>query len=311
MDRLVNTILTKLDGVEELHNIFVIAMTNRKDLLDKALLRPGRLEVHIPIGLPDFEGRKQIFRIHTNNLQTNNMISKNVRMDELSMHTDNFTGAEIEAIVKNAGTRAVHEQLVFKKETIKETDILVEMRHFIDAIKEIEPVFGNVSKIVDSMLPEKYLTLSNSHSKAYHDINLFLSTKINLKTILITGKNGCGKTILAFKIASDKKIKYTKIIRPIDTIAMDELSKSNSIVEIITGTHIVEESLIIIDDLKIIMNYVHTNMFSNKLYQTLLTLLKTPPSNQNNKLSIIIICSNMDLVKLIEKYMDLLVVIEK
>lgn len=62
MDRLVNTLLTKLDGVEELPNIFVIAITNQKDLLDKALLRPGRLEIHIMIGLPYSEGRKQISR---------------------------------------------------------------------------------------------------------------------------------------------------------------------------------------------------------------------------------------------------------
>lgn len=54
-----------IDGVDSLNNILVIGMTNRKDLLDEALLRPGRLEVHIEIGLPDEEGRADILKIHT------------------------------------------------------------------------------------------------------------------------------------------------------------------------------------------------------------------------------------------------------
>lgn len=63
-----NQLLTNLDGVEALNNIIVIGMTNRKDLLDEAILRPGRLEVHIEIGIPDEDGRKQIFQIHTKRL---------------------------------------------------------------------------------------------------------------------------------------------------------------------------------------------------------------------------------------------------
>lgn len=55
-----NQLLTNLDGVEGLNNIVVIGMTNRKDLIDEAILRPGRLEVHVEIGLPDEAGRKQI-----------------------------------------------------------------------------------------------------------------------------------------------------------------------------------------------------------------------------------------------------------
>ena len=64
-DSAVNQLLTKIDGVNSLNDIIVIGMTNRKDLIDEAILRPGRLELHIEIGLPDEKGRQQIFNIHT------------------------------------------------------------------------------------------------------------------------------------------------------------------------------------------------------------------------------------------------------
>lgn len=64
-DTVVNQLLTKLDGVEQLNNILVIGMTNRRDMIDEALLRPGRMEVQLEISLPDEKGRLQILRIHT------------------------------------------------------------------------------------------------------------------------------------------------------------------------------------------------------------------------------------------------------
>ena len=68
-DAVVNQLLTNLDGVEALNNVIVIGMTNRKDLMDEAVLRPGRLEVHIEIGIPNEEGRLQILKIHTKQLK--------------------------------------------------------------------------------------------------------------------------------------------------------------------------------------------------------------------------------------------------
>lgn len=73
-DNVVNQLLSKIDGVESINNMLLIGMTNRKDLIDDAMLRPGRLDVQIYIGLPDEIGRNQIIKIHTNTMRVNNCL---------------------------------------------------------------------------------------------------------------------------------------------------------------------------------------------------------------------------------------------
>lgn len=70
-DSVVNQLLSKIDGVESLNNVFLIGMTNRLDMIDEALLRPGRFELKLQIGLPDAGGRLEIFKIHTKKLSDN------------------------------------------------------------------------------------------------------------------------------------------------------------------------------------------------------------------------------------------------
>ena len=86
-----NQVLTNLDGVEALNNIIVIGMTNRKDLIDEAVLRPGRLEVHIEIGIPSEEGRVQILKIHTKKYA--DLLDKNVDLLEIAQLAKNYTGS--------------------------------------------------------------------------------------------------------------------------------------------------------------------------------------------------------------------------
>lgn len=80
----------------------MIATTNRKDLIDPAVLRPGRFEVHIPVLLPDEKGRIDIFKIHTKELVKNGMLAPDVDLAELARKTKNYTGAEIEGVVRSA-----------------------------------------------------------------------------------------------------------------------------------------------------------------------------------------------------------------
>jgi transitional endoplasmic reticulum ATPase len=124
-ERVVNQLLTEMDGLEELNDVLVIAATNRPDLVDTALLRPGRFDRIILTPVPDIGTRKMIFEVHTKG-----MPMKNINIDELSAATDGYVGADIEAVCREAAIMAL-------REDIKAKDIT--MKHFEAALKDIGP----------------------------------------------------------------------------------------------------------------------------------------------------------------------------
>ncbi|WOL11103.1 vesicle-fusing ATPase [Canna indica] len=143
-DSIVNQLLTKIDGVESLNNVLLIGMTNRKDLLDEALLRPGRLEVHVEINLPDENGRLQILQIHTSQMKENSFLAADVSLQELAARTKNYSGAELEGVVKSAVSFALNRQISMDDLTkpLDEESIKVTMDDFLHALHEIVPAFG-------------------------------------------------------------------------------------------------------------------------------------------------------------------------
>ena len=103
----------------------MIGVTNRKDLLDEALLRPGRLEVHVEIGLPDEKGREQILQIYTRDLVKEDMLEDDVKLSTLAELTVGFTGAEIEGLVRSSVAYSLAEQqskLTVNANTIGDND---------------------------------------------------------------------------------------------------------------------------------------------------------------------------------------------
>jgi transitional endoplasmic reticulum ATPase len=136
-ERIISQILTELDGLEALHGVIVIGATNRPDIIDPALLRPGRFDrlVHIPI--PDKDARKEIFKIHTRDKP----LAKDVKIDLLSEITDNINGSEIAAICNEAVMLAIRDYLA-DGGTDNETKVKkakVKMEHFEFAIKKVMP----------------------------------------------------------------------------------------------------------------------------------------------------------------------------
>jgi transitional endoplasmic reticulum ATPase len=99
----VNTILAEMDGLEELQSVVVIGATNRPNLIDPALLRPGRFDELIYVSVPDAGGRRRILGIHSANMP----LAEDVDLDSLAQRTDHFTGADLEDLVRRAGLFAL------------------------------------------------------------------------------------------------------------------------------------------------------------------------------------------------------------
>jgi len=102
-ERVVSQLLTELDGITENPNLVVLAATNRRDTLDDALLRPGRLEQHIEVPDPDRTARREVLRVHT----AEKPLAEDVNLDELAGRTEGYSGAELEALVREASMRAI------------------------------------------------------------------------------------------------------------------------------------------------------------------------------------------------------------
>ena len=107
-------LLSEMDGFESTQNVKIIAATNRPELLDKALLRPGRFDRIIEIGLPDSTARNKILKILTQNMPLN----KSVNLKQVANKTDGFSGAELKALVMEAGIKAISEG----QESVTESD---------------------------------------------------------------------------------------------------------------------------------------------------------------------------------------------
>ncbi|GAB3033811.1 CDC48 family AAA ATPase [Natronobiforma cellulositropha] len=125
-ERVVNQLLTELDGLEEMEDVMVIGATNRPDMIDPALLRSGRFDRLVMIGEPGTDGRERILEIHTEDTP----LASDVSLREIAEITDGYVGSDLEAIAREAAIEALRED--------READI-VEMRHFRKALENVRP----------------------------------------------------------------------------------------------------------------------------------------------------------------------------
>jgi transitional endoplasmic reticulum ATPase len=139
-ERLISQLLTELDGLEILTNVMVIGATNRPDIIDAALLRPGRFDRLLYVPPPDRDSRIQIIKIHTRKKP----LADDVNIEQLADHTEGYTGADIASLSSAAVMLAVREY-VSKYKDKKEADnrvkeLKIQMRHFEEAMKKIRPL---------------------------------------------------------------------------------------------------------------------------------------------------------------------------
>jgi len=132
-ERVVSQMLTEMDGLEDLKGVVVIGATNRQDIIDEALLRPGRFDRMLKVPVPDKEGRKQIFQIHTKKKP----LDKSVDLDRLVEMTEGMTGADIASLVNAAAMTAIKEHVNQKTDKLE-----LSMKHFEAALDKISKPKG-------------------------------------------------------------------------------------------------------------------------------------------------------------------------
>ena len=132
-ENVVSQILTEIDGLEELNNVLIIGATNRLDIVDEALLRPGRFDRIIKVPNPDEKGRQHIFEIHTKKKP----LASDVKIPEIVKITDDFSGAEIAAVANRAAIAALKRYVSSKSKNVKE--IKITQQDLIDAVDKVRP----------------------------------------------------------------------------------------------------------------------------------------------------------------------------
>lgn len=291
-DSLVNQLLTRMDGVNELNNILVIGMTNRKELLDEALLRPGRFEIHLEIGLPDLEGRKQILTIHTSTMRKNGILSADINIDAIASLTVNMTGAELAAVCKEAVNSSLSNVIdVHKLDTSSKVNtIQVSHIDFMKALEIVKPHFGSNHETLSTILSLKYKEPDEKFLAIKKEIFTTIkdTSSDGIHPLLIYGDSAKGKTLLATTISKELDIPFTRYISANDTVSLGEKEKCDNLIKIFREATKVSNSLIIIDDISIFCEWTPPNYFSNKVIQCLKTLLGT---TYNKGKMFVILCS--------------------
>ena len=158
-ERVLNQMLAEMDGIEDVNDILVIGATNRPDMLDPAILRPGRFDKILLVNAPDKTGRENILKIHTKNMPLGDGKKlyddkeREKMIDELSKNTDGYTGADIEAFVREAAILSLRENMDADK---------VHKKHFEEALNKIKPSVTTNTIKVYKKVEEQFLKSAKS-----------------------------------------------------------------------------------------------------------------------------------------------------
>ncbi|VUZ52967.1 unnamed protein product, partial [Hymenolepis diminuta] len=300
-DTVVNQLLTKLDGVDQLNNILVIGMTNRRDMIDEALLRPGRLEMQLEISLPDEEGRLQILNIHTAKMAASKKLAPDVNLKELAAKTKNFSGAEIEGLCRAAAFTAMY-QLVkpsgkqkidpdaFDKLLVKRSDFMYALEN------DVKPAFGTAEEELAYYAPRGLMIWGEPVTRALamgdlavkaagggssvsdktNGANMFPETYRPV-TLLLEGAPKAGKTALAVEIAKRSGFPFVKIVTNHKMIGYTETAKCMAIKKIFDDAAKSPMSVVIVDNLEGLIEYNPVGpRYSNYMVQAIKDLLSKP-----------------------------------
>ncbi len=222
--RVVATLLSLMDGLEPRGDVIVIGATNMPEILDPALRRPGRFDREIELPTPNFEGRKEILKIHTRNVP----LDEDVDLDKIAEVTVGFVGADLEALVREAAMIRLHKVAPNIEEEGKIPESILEnlkvsMSDFIGALKIVQPsalreISCEISKVMwkdIGGLNEAKRLLREAVELPFKRPDVFKRLGIKpAKGVLLYGPPGCGKTLLARAAAGESMANFISIKGP-------------------------------------------------------------------------------------------------
>lgn len=299
-DKIVNQFLTMIDGPQSLNNVLLICMTNRKDLLDDAIMRPGRLEVQIEVTLPDEKGRYDILTIHTSKMSKNGYAS-DLNLDEIAKLSVNFTGAEIESIVKNAVSYSISRELdPSNLANAKNIKPIIIQEDLIRGYQEIKPLFGSLSNEIGIITSREFKLYSGNYANVYHTISdiIKIQSKGKVTSILLQGDYYVGKTTLACNIMKESNLGCIKFINSEKLV--NSYFKNQAIYEIFDNGYKSESFGLILDSVEKIIEYSKLgHRYNNEILQIIYTVLDKV-IEKNKSVYVILTSSNPELMELLD-----------
>lgn len=302
-DNIVNQFLTMIDGPKQLNNILLICMTNRKDLIDPAILRAGRLEVHIEINLPDEAGRLQILDIHTRNMKLNNFLNSNVDLKFIASLTKNYTGAELATLVKNASDFAITREISIEDNQIdvkKEVTPIICQNDFMFAIDDMQPMFGKASDEIFEINKNPFIFWSYNLFDYSHEIISKISSLKpgNISMMLVHGSQYIGKTKFVAHVTKQTAISCVRIISPEKMLRVYD--KSMYIYDSFTQCTKTNSSVLVLDGFERIIEWIALgSRFNNTILQTILSIF-TYQIKSDKKLTIFVTANDINVLESLE-----------
>ncbi|KAL7903239.1 vesicle fusion factor [Trichoderma sp. TUCIM 5745] len=312
-DSVVNQLLSKLDGVDQLNNILLIGMTNRKDMIDDALLRPGRLEVHLEISLPDEEGRLEILKIHTSKMSTNGILDPNVNFEELAALTKNYSGAEINGLVKAAASFAFSRHTEVGQLAAVKNDVAnmrVNRDDFMNALTEVRPAYGVSEAELEEAVRLGIIPygphIDPTIQEMMRVVGMIKEDPNKFSTsVLFHGPRCSGKTALAAHIAMQSGFPFVKLVTPADLVGYrDEFAKKDYVHKAFADAYKSPSSILILDDFERLIGWNPIGpRFSNVMLEALTTLIVSKPP-KGHRLLIFVTTSKASVLKMLEVDQD-------
>ena len=249
-DKVLTQLLTMIDGLDSANNILIIGITNRKDVLDDALVRAGRLECHIEIPLPTIMGRKEIIDIYLNPLREKNLV-KDMNSDEWARRLDGYSGADIESLIGRAKNLALLRNCDIDNDTIKPhvgtTPLaLISQDDMINALHGFQPTFSKNDNIVQRYITNYPLEAPDELILLKSEVDEVLSQPMN-KPHVVTATTK--ERVLMCHLANSLDLPYVRYISYNEFLGKNSSENCNILNDAYINCMQAERAVLVLDSL--------------------------------------------------------------